>query len=193
MNRRVVAVLREQVRSLPPGRVLCISGGGALAQPFLDAGWEVVITSYPSVDWHHLPYQDASFDAVLSDQVLEHLRDPWRCRSEAERVGRPRCLHVHTTCLMNPVHGSPSDFWRFTPDGLRTLFGGFTPIEVDGWGNPLAPLAWLGATLLHRPVPDAPWHPLHLLATWHRPPFLISTWFVGTQPELRAGSGEQRS
>ena len=40
-------------------------------------------------DGYHLPFADASFDAVLLIAVLEHTREPWRILAEARRVLRP--------------------------------------------------------------------------------------------------------
>jgi SAM-dependent methyltransferase len=40
-------------------------------------------------DGYHLPFADASFDAVLLVAVLEHTREPWRVLAEARRVLTP--------------------------------------------------------------------------------------------------------
>jgi len=66
-----------------------------------------------------LPLDDASFDAVLSTQVLEHVLDPRVYVSECFRVLRPGgrlLLSTHGTMVL---HRDPIDLWRWTSDGLR--------------------------------------------------------------------------
>ena len=180
MYRRLLPLLGDLSAGTPvPGRVLGISGGGYLAEPFEARGCEIVVTKYPEVDWHELPFADASFDVVLSDQVLEHVVDPFRCIAEARRVLRPGGLQIHTTCLINPIHGAPDDYWRFTPEGLRRLFATEKHLEVGGWGNPLAPLIWFFPSLMFRPTPVARRNPLHWLATWNNERWPVVTWYVG--------------
>ena len=54
--------------------------------------------------------------------VLEHVEgNPFAPVRESLRVVRPGGAIVHTTCLLNPVHREPGDFWRFTPDGLALI------------------------------------------------------------------------
>jgi len=180
MYRRLLPLMAALAKETPgSGRALCISGGGHLVRPFAERGWEIVDTQFPRVDWERLPFDDQSFDLVLSDQVLEHVGDPFRCATEARRVIRPGGLQVHTTCLLNPIHGSPGDNWRFTPNGLRLLFSRESEIAVGGWGNPLAPFIWFLPAVLFRPTPTNPRHPYNWLATWSVERWPITTWYVG--------------
>lgn len=66
-----------------------------------------------------LPLEDASFDAVLSTQVLEHVDDPALYLGECERVLRPGgriLLSTHGTMVYHP---DPVDYWRWTCEGLQ--------------------------------------------------------------------------
>lgn len=65
-----------------------------------------------------LPLPDASVDAVLSSQVLEHVADPAAYLAEAHRVLRPGGTLILSTHGMWIHHPDPTDFWRWTPDGL---------------------------------------------------------------------------
>jgi SAM-dependent methyltransferase len=181
---KTLAPLMEELAAsfAAPGRLLAVSGAGRLAVPFRNRGFEIVETHFPQVDWHALPFSDESFDVVISDQVLEHIADPFGCASEASRVLRPGGLQIHTTCLVNPIHHAPGDNYRFTPDGLRLVFAREQEIVAGGWGNPLVPLLWLLPRIAFRPVPVVARNPLSWLARWNRERWPIVTWYVGRKP-----------
>jgi len=84
-----------------------------------------------------LPYEDGSFDAVVSLQVIEHLHSPQEFLSECGRVLRPNGLLFISTPnrltfspdgLRNPFHT-----FEFSPDELRAAIAQrFDPIELAG-------------------------------------------------------------
>jgi SAM-dependent methyltransferase len=158
---------------------LSISDSLPLCQVLGFAADRIVNVTYPEVSILALPFPDGAFDCVVSDQVLEHVQgDPRLAVGESLRVLRPGGLAVHTTCLLNPIHNVPGDYWRFTPAGLALLVGERAEVvEAAGWGNPLVWLyAWFG--MRYEPVPHARWHPCHRLATWNLEEWPISTWVV---------------
>jgi SAM-dependent methyltransferase len=117
------------------GRVLGVSGIEKF-RPLIDPSADMLETTYPEVDLLDLPFSAESFDAVISDQVLEHLADPRRAMQEAYRVLRPDGLAVHTTCFLNPVHPRPRDYFRFSVDGLEALCPPDAQIlRCHAWGN----------------------------------------------------------
>lgn len=62
------------------------------------------------------------FDAVLSTSTFEHVQYPWIAAEEICKVLKPGGLvfiHTHQTY---PLHAYPNDYWRFSTDGLKTLF-----------------------------------------------------------------------
>lgn len=62
-----------------------------------------------------LPFDDGTFDAVLSFNVFEHIRDDIAALSEVTRVLKSGgALHVSVPWIY-PVHGHPDDFHRHTP------------------------------------------------------------------------------
>lgn len=102
----------------------------------LPKGCKVDAPCYPDVDIMSMPYEDNTFDYVIADQVLEHVRKPWIAVEEVRRVLKPGGLSVVTSVLMFPVHGVPEDYWRFTPDGLKVLFENFSKVhDCRGTGN----------------------------------------------------------
>ncbi len=71
------------------------------------------------IDGTRVDVEDASFDAVLSTQVLEHVPDPDAYLAEARRILTPGGRLVLSTHGIYWYHPSPGDFWRWTGPGLR--------------------------------------------------------------------------
>ncbi len=131
----------KQIR-LNSGKCLVIgdtlNGKGANPALFnmLPKGTTAISPDYPAVDIQKLSYDDDSFDYVLADQVIEHVRKPWVGVEEVRRVLKPGGITVLTSALMFYIHGVPYDYWRFTPAGLRILCEKFSKIHVsEGNGN----------------------------------------------------------
>lgn len=71
-----------------------------------------------------LPVDDASFDLVLCNQVLEHCDDPAQAVRELRRVLAPGGRVLASTHGVQVYHPSPNDLWRWTHAGLERLFRG---------------------------------------------------------------------
>jgi len=92
-------------------------------------------------DAHHLPFKDESFEVIVCSEMLEHADNPQQVINEIQRVLKPGGLVVLTTRFAFPVHDAPSDYWRFTPYGLRKLFAAFDITEAATDGGPLRAIA----------------------------------------------------
>lgn len=161
------------------GSVLSISGSALLGQVLGISPAIMVDASYPDYNVLNLSFPDERFDLVLFDQVLEHVEgNPQDAIDEIYRVLKPGGLLICGTVLVYPIHAYPSDFWRFTPEGLKLLCSDFSEIvEYGGWGNMYVWfLAWLG--LHQEPVPLCRWHPIHKVASFNDPNWKIVTWVV---------------
>jgi SAM-dependent methyltransferase len=74
-------------------------------------------------DAHDLaPFKDNEFDAFMAISVWEHLKKPWLAAEAARRVLRPGGILLVQTHFVFPVHGYPSDYCRWTDEGLKGLF-----------------------------------------------------------------------
>lgn len=69
-----------------------------------------------------LPFPDASFDVVVSTEMLEHDPSPWLSMAEMGRVLKAGG-HLLLTTRGNGFgeHNEPSDFWRFMPAARQRL------------------------------------------------------------------------
>jgi SAM-dependent methyltransferase len=166
----------------PSAKVLSISNSQNLAHVIGLSKADIFNACYPDYDILSLPFQDESFDVVVSDQVLEHIKgDPQIAINETRRVLRKGGIAVHTTCFMNPIHEHPIDMWRFTPSSLEYLCQDWSEIiDCGGWGNRVA-FACMNLGFRMTPVPHPKWHPLHKIATENNTLFPIVTWIAAVR------------
>jgi SAM-dependent methyltransferase len=120
-----------------PYRALFEARGATCIAADIDAGHDLQF-----VPDQPLPLEAATFDCVVSFQVLEHVRDVPLYLREARRVlkdGGSFLLSTHGTW---PYHPHPQDFWRWTREGLRTIVeeAGF---EIRSITPVCGPAAWL--------------------------------------------------
>ncbi len=73
-------------------------------------------------DAHAFSFQDDSFDVVLAVSVWEHLARPWIGAQELERILAPGGIAFIATHQTFPLHGYPTDFTRWSTQGLSALF-----------------------------------------------------------------------
>src|SRR5262245_9732345 len=74
-------------------------------------------------DGQCLPFPDNHFDFVICAETLEHDTAPWLTAKEIQRVAKNSGLVIVTVPGIGfPRHDYPSDYWRFTTDGLALLF-----------------------------------------------------------------------
>jgi SAM-dependent methyltransferase len=72
--------------------------------------------TFDTFDGVSLPYADASFDVVYSDQVFEHVRHPDQLVREVARVLKPGGRFMGTVSYLEPYHSY--SIFNFTPYGL---------------------------------------------------------------------------
>jgi SAM-dependent methyltransferase len=149
--------LRREIAARAPSCRGVLLDVGCGAQPYRDlfVGVEryvaMDVIARPGVslcgDAQFLPFGDAVFDAVLCNQVLEHVPEPARLMREVARVLKIGGQLLLTAPQTWGLHLEPHDFYRYTKYGLTHLArqAGFEVIEV-------APTTGLAATLAQRIV-----------------------------------------
>lgn len=141
---------------------------------------EVREANFPEHNMLSLDFPSETFDFCISDQVLEHVEgSPFKAFEESVRVVKEGGYVVHTTCFMNPIHGSPNDYWRFSPDALRLM-----AVDCDlrihdcgGWGNKNV-WAYMDLGFRMARVPTDPSHPICRMAMENDDTIPIVTWVV---------------
>lgn len=71
-----------------------------------------------------LPEGLGQFAHIDCLSVLEHSRRPWLLAANLERLLLPGGTLFLTAPFVWRVHAYPSDFWRFSKEGIRALFPG---------------------------------------------------------------------
>lgn len=125
------ACLTTEVRrhaDLARGRMLDVGCGGQPYRRLFTGVDRYIAADLPptrGVDVHadalRLPFADGSFDAVLCNQVLEHVPAPATLFAEVTRVLRPGGVLLLTTPQVWGLHHEPYDFYRYTRYGLTHL------------------------------------------------------------------------
>ncbi|HUW55929.1 MAG TPA: class I SAM-dependent methyltransferase [Planctomycetota bacterium] len=64
------------------------------------------------------------FGTVFCFSTLEHCRQPFRMAENLTRLLTPGGHLVLSVPFAFKFHGFPSDYWRFTPEGVKVLFPG---------------------------------------------------------------------
>lgn len=96
-----------------------------------------------------LPLPDASIDAVVMTEVLEHIGKPARALAQVARILRPGGRLFMTTPFAWFLHEMPYDYFRYTPSALRMLVedAGFVDVVITARGDSFATIGQLMSTV----------------------------------------------
>lgn len=106
------------------------------------------IVAYDSTDVlgvaERLPFKDDSFDAVMSMNVLEHVKDPFQAARELMRVLKPGGELMCVAPFLQPLHGYPHHYYNMTAQGLDNLFSPLVERRISVYGamQPFWALNW---------------------------------------------------
>jgi SAM-dependent methyltransferase len=100
---------------------------------------------------HAIPKPADSFDTILCIAVLEHVENPEEVVPEFFRVLKPGGYVIASVPFLQPEHKVPTDFQRYTKDGLQRLFThhGFEVVEARALFSIYHTLHWIVYEWLH--------------------------------------------
>jgi SAM-dependent methyltransferase len=129
----------------PDGSVLEVGGGDRFIDDSRYLNTEYNDSELPGVlcDALALPFKTDSFDAVVSQAVIEHVTDPKVYAAEIERVTKPGGAIWVGGAFMQPVHLAPYHFFNVTPFGMRHLFGHLDNFQQNYNGNLAGTIDWM--------------------------------------------------
>lgn len=82
-------------------------------------------------------FGEASFDVVVTTEMLEHVRDWKACVANLVGIVAENGLLVVTTRSPGfPFHGYPEDHWRYTPQTMRAILEAFDLDVLDCYPDP---------------------------------------------------------
>jgi len=87
------------------------------------------------LDLHAIDLADGTAGSIVCVDTLEHVEFPRRAVAEMRRVLAPGGVLTISSTMYFPIHEHPHDYWRFTPDGFRSLLGGFEYALVESAGR----------------------------------------------------------
>ena len=153
--------LRTVIPKYAHGNVLDIGCGNKPYESYFQGisekyvGCDVVQSNQNKVDVIceaiDLKFGDHQFDTVFSTQVIEHVEDPFRMLSEANRVLKPNGIIIISAPFCWELHEQPYDFYRYSKYGLEAMFKkhNFEILELKANGGKWAAIFQLNLNIIY--------------------------------------------
>lgn len=124
-NRRKVVrtTVAEAIASLPKSAAGLNLGAGETEFDTRMVNFDVFLAPHIAVAGNavELPFNAEAFDLVVTQEVLEHVQQPFAALREVARVLAPGgTLYLQVPFIIG-YHPGPTDYWRFTVEGIREL------------------------------------------------------------------------
>lgn len=119
-----------------PGPILIVGSGITRYERAI----HLDLDDFPGVDLvadaHAIPLQENSVDAVVCEVVLEHANEPMKILAEVRRVLKPGGRLFFVVPFVFPYHGHPSDYRRWSREGLAQDFHFLDDLDIGVMGGP---------------------------------------------------------
>lgn len=93
---------------------------------------------------HNIEVPPGSVGTILVLDTLEHVEYPRIALEQVYEVLKPGGMAVITSVMKFPIHEFPYDYWRFTPQGFKSLLNNFAYEFVDFAGDERFPHTVVG-------------------------------------------------
>jgi SAM-dependent methyltransferase len=93
---------------------------------------------------HSINLPSESVGMVISCDTLEHVEYPRKALSELFRILKPGGILIISSVMLYKIHAAPNDYWRFTPEGFKSLLSEFDSSYVDWNGKEENPHTVIG-------------------------------------------------
>jgi SAM-dependent methyltransferase len=97
-----------------------------------------------SLNLHNIDLPSQSAGTCISCDTFEHVEYPRKAISELHRILKPDGFLILTSVMLFPIHSYPNDYWRFTPEGLKSLLSPFESSYIDYNGDAKNPHTVIG-------------------------------------------------
>jgi len=94
-------------------------------------------------DAGNMPFLDNSFDFIVCQAVIEHLKNPKIVINEIKRVLKEGGYFYCTVPFLQGYHADPNDYQRFTNEGMKILLKHFTILKKGVSSGPFSAIAWI--------------------------------------------------
>jgi len=183
--------IRRFLASLPEGPVLNVGAQQELLGPGVV---NLDVAPLPGValvaDAHSLPVGSGLLAGVVCTGVLEHVDDERRVVEEIFRCLRPGGGVYVETPFLQGYHPDPTDYRRFTLEGLRALLSDFEEVEAGVSHGPASAWVWVTSELLASPFG---WYQFQVavrsLAGWMLSPLRFLDAFLARRPHAHRAAG----
>lgn len=136
---------KKSIAHLPVGSVIINLGAGV--KKVREDVINVDVSPYAGVDVVadvcQLPFEDNYADAIISECLLEHVKDPIVAVKEMYRVLKPDGMVYISTPFIVGFHSSPGDYQRWTASGLRELLKDFKEEELGIAAGPTNAMTYI--------------------------------------------------
>ncbi len=96
------------------------------------------------IDLHHIKLRSRSVGTALLMDTIEHAEFPRKAIENIYKVLKKNGILIVSSHMYFPIHAHPNDYWRFTPEGLRSLMKPFDTVFIDAYGEPDFPHTVIG-------------------------------------------------
>lgn len=122
-SKSVKANLHALLDQIEPGQVgLNVGAGYSRLHPQVK---NLDIQDGPNIDYvgsaDKLPFENNSFDLIITQETLEHVSDPFMAMNEISRILKPGGKLYCQLPFIIGFHPGPYDYWRFSAQGIEEL------------------------------------------------------------------------